>query len=201
MRPGRSRGWLHKTPSSADAAEVERGVGRRTSLLTCSYNSKMAGTYNGQPEDICGFPIHSQQTRCSNSGWANMKSPHKSVDRHRPGYPRYSALLSTHPSFHNFRRFTRLRMRLLLQKQDEVSRLEEKLDNIDAQETHHIFLGCMRRDINPERLRLFQELKVVLAEYGLPSISLNRAFTSYVLLKDMTASFLWPLDSPNRETH
>lgn len=57
-------------------------------------------------------------------------------------------------------------MRLLLQKQDEVSRLEETLDEVDSKEQREIFLGCMRRDVNPERLQILQQLKTALAEYG-----------------------------------
>lgn len=83
-------------------------------------------------------------------------------------------------------------MRLLLQKQDEVSRLEERLDNIDAQEDHEIFLGCIRRDVNPERLRLLQELKSVLAEYGSTSTSSNRTSVCGELLED-PATVILPL--------
>lgn len=57
-------------------------------------------------------------------------------------------------------------MRLLLQKQDEVSRLEETLDEVDSKEQREIFLGCMRRDVNPERIQILQQLKTALAEYG-----------------------------------
>lgn len=88
------------------------------------------------------------------------------VDQFRSGYPRYSALLSAHPSFHNFRRFTRIRMRLLLWKQDELCRLEERFDEIDSRDNHALLLGCMRRDTNSERLQIVQSLSTALAEYG-----------------------------------
>lgn len=88
------------------------------------------------------------------------------VERYRPGYPRFSALLSSHPSFRNFRRFTRIRMRLLLLKQDEVSVLEERLDELDSREDRVIFLGSIRRDVNPERQQTIQALKDALEEYG-----------------------------------
>ncbi|KAK0670322.1 hypothetical protein QBC41DRAFT_345662 [Cercophora samala] len=87
------------------------------------------------------------------------------LDKHRPGYPRFAALLSSHSSFQTFRRFTRVRMRLILQQQDEIARLEQRLDELDSAESRHIFLGCMRRDQNPDRRQVLQELKVALSEY------------------------------------
>jgi hypothetical protein len=88
------------------------------------------------------------------------------VEEFRPGYPRYTALLSAHPSFHNFRRFTRTRLRLLLLKQDEIAVLEESLDKIDSAEECELFLGCRRRDTNPARQEILRQLKLSLAEYG-----------------------------------
>ncbi|KAK5630672.1 hypothetical protein RRF57_006387 [Xylaria bambusicola] len=87
------------------------------------------------------------------------------VDKFRPGYPRYAALLSTHPSFHNFRAFKRLRLRLLLAKQDEIAVLENRLDEIDAAEQRDLFLGCMRRDVNIDRQNVLQSIKLAVSEY------------------------------------
>lgn len=94
---------------------------------------------------------------------------HNAVEEFRPGYPRYTALLSAHPSFHNFRRFTRTRLRLLLLKQDEIAVLEESLDKIDSAEECELFLGCRRRDANPARQEILRQLKLSLAEYGIAS--------------------------------
>jgi hypothetical protein len=94
---------------------------------------------------------------------------HNTVEEFRPGYPRYTALLSAHPSFHNFRRFTRTRLRLLLLKQDEIAVLEESLDKIDSAEECELFLGCRRRDTNPARQEILRQLKLSLAEYGIAS--------------------------------
>ncbi|KAI1176732.1 hypothetical protein F4777DRAFT_239452 [Nemania sp. FL0916] len=88
-----------------------------------------------------------------------------SVDKFRPGYPRYAALLASHPTFHNFRRFSRVRMRLLLAAQDRVAALEQRLDQLDEQEDRQLFLGCMRRDSNVERQQVLSDLKGALAEY------------------------------------
>ncbi|KAJ2990470.1 hypothetical protein NUW58_g2934 [Xylaria curta] len=87
------------------------------------------------------------------------------VDNFRAGYPRYTALLSTHPSFHNFRAFKRLRLRLLLAKQDEIVVLENKLDEIDAAEQRAVFLGCMRRDANTARQGVLRDAKLAMSEY------------------------------------
>ncbi|KAI1360145.1 hypothetical protein F5Y08DRAFT_55435 [Xylaria arbuscula] len=87
------------------------------------------------------------------------------VDKFRPGYPRYAALLSTHPSFHNFRAFKRLWLRLLLAKQDEIAVLENRLDEIDAAEQRDLFLGCMRRDVNIDRQNVLQSIKLAVSEY------------------------------------
>ena len=57
-------------------------------------------------------------------------------------------------------------MRLLLLKQDEVSTLEESLDNVDASENQEFFLGCSRRDGNSERQVILRKLTVALKEYG-----------------------------------
>lgn len=88
------------------------------------------------------------------------------MEKYRAGYPRYAALLTAHPALHNFRRFTRVRMRLLLLKQDEISVLEEKLDQIDEAEGRALLLGCSRLDENDERRLVVKKLHSSLAEYG-----------------------------------
>ena len=57
-------------------------------------------------------------------------------------------------------------MRLLLLKQDRVSVLEQALEAIDRTEANELFLGCIRRDRNAERLQKLHELDDALAEYG-----------------------------------
>ncbi|KAI0415716.1 hypothetical protein F5X98DRAFT_209952 [Xylaria grammica] len=98
---------------------------------------------------------------------ANLPPPNEEdcVDKFRPGYPRYAALLSTHSSFHNFRAFNRIRLRLLLAKQDEIAVLEQSLDDIDAAEQRDLFLGCMRRDINTDRQDVLRSIKLAISEY------------------------------------
>ena len=88
------------------------------------------------------------------------------VEDFRPGYPQFSALIASHPSFHVCRRFLRIRARLLLLKQDELSLLESQLDNIDNAETRELFLGNRRRDANTERKDILGKIEVALASYG-----------------------------------
>lgn len=88
------------------------------------------------------------------------------VEDFRPGYPRFAALIASHTSFHVCRRFLRIRARLLLLKQDELSLLESQLDRIDHEETRKLFLGNRRRDKNPERKEILMKLEVALASYG-----------------------------------
>ncbi|OCK98030.1 uncharacterized protein K441DRAFT_674686 [Cenococcum geophilum 1.58] len=54
-------------------------------------------------------------------------------------------------NYQNFRRFRTTRMRMLLAKQDEISKLESQLHAIDQDEPAELFLGSMRLDKNPNR--------------------------------------------------
>ncbi|KAI1460609.1 hypothetical protein F4805DRAFT_369275 [Annulohypoxylon moriforme] len=87
------------------------------------------------------------------------------VDQYRPGYPRYTALLSSYPSWFIFRRFDKLRARLLLLKQDKLVLLEDQLERIDQQETSPLFLGRSRSDRNEDRLSTLSEIEVALNEF------------------------------------
>ncbi|KAL9479977.1 hypothetical protein ACSS6W_004763 [Trichoderma asperelloides] len=83
------------------------------------------------------------------------------------GYPRYSALLNSDKSFQVWRRFSTLRTRLLLLKQDELSRLEEQLENIDAEDERSfpIFLGNNREDNNQDRKEILKKIDIALNDY------------------------------------
>ncbi|EWG54442.1 hypothetical protein FVEG_17320 [Fusarium verticillioides 7600] len=80
------------------------------------------------------------------------------VEDYRKGYPRFSALMAAHETFHILRRFSNARMRLLLHAQDRVVQLEERLDKIDNDETSPLFLSSRRRDKNYEREKTMKEL-------------------------------------------
>ena len=68
---------------------------------------------------------------------------------------KFSALVASHGSFHICRRFTNLRTRLILLKQDRLSYLEKQLEQIDREEESHIRLRCIQRDDNPKRKSIF----------------------------------------------
>lgn len=88
------------------------------------------------------------------------------VEDYRQGYPRFSALVGSHDSFHVCRRFSAPRARLLLLKQDRLSLLEEQLERVDCEETAPFFLGCARRDTNAERKKVLDDMDTALADYG-----------------------------------
>jgi len=89
----------------------------------------------------------------------------RGVEEYASGYPRFTALLSTSNSFLICRRFSRLRARLLLLKQDRLSKLETRLDQIDQTETSLLFLGSIRRDRNVDRASVVAEIDSYLHDY------------------------------------
>ena len=88
------------------------------------------------------------------------------VEDYRQGYPRFSALVALDDAFTAFRRFSRLRVRLLLLRQDKITLLEKRLDAIGSQEPCPLFLGCRRMDRNTEREAVISEMENALAGYG-----------------------------------
>ncbi|KAI4217626.1 MAG: hypothetical protein LQ351_000222 [Letrouitia transgressa] len=99
-----------------------------------------------------------------NADEANNGQIHQ-IEDYRPGYPQFSALIGSHPAFHIYRRFLRIRARLLLLKQDELSLLESQLDQVDRDEERELFLGNARRDNNPERRAIFLKIQAALSDY------------------------------------
>ncbi|EHK15286.1 uncharacterized protein TRIVIDRAFT_228323 [Trichoderma virens Gv29-8] len=84
-----------------------------------------------------------------------------------PGYPRFSALLASDKVFQVWRRFSILRTRLLLLKQDELSQLEEQLENIDAQDEDEnpLYLASRRSDLNEKRKTVLNKIDDALKDY------------------------------------
>ncbi|KAM6487649.1 hypothetical protein HDV62DRAFT_350364 [Trichoderma sp. SZMC 28011] len=82
-----------------------------------------------------------------------------------PGYPQFSALVASHNSFHICRRFSTLRTRLLLLKQDRLSILERQLEKIDRNEKAMLSLGSCRVDKNEDRRVVLTEIDDALADY------------------------------------
>jgi hypothetical protein len=102
--------------------------------------------------------------RTSQIPWPSVNT--KLVEQYRKGYPRYSALLSSHNSFQLYRRFTSIRTRMLLQKQHEISLLEKELDESDENEKNPLFLSSVRRDTCILRQDIFSKLKDAMKDYG-----------------------------------
>ncbi|KAI1758573.1 hypothetical protein GGR53DRAFT_529297 [Hypoxylon sp. FL1150] len=73
------------------------------------------------------------------------------IEDYPDGYPQLSALIGSDDSFFVCRRFSNLRARLLLLKQDELSVLEEQLNKIDREEERPLRLGSQRSDSGAER--------------------------------------------------
>lgn len=88
------------------------------------------------------------------------------VEDYPTGYPRFSALVATQDSFLICRRFSNLRARLLLMKQDRLASLELQLQRIDQEETNLLRLGSNRRDDNAERHTVLQQIDAALEDYG-----------------------------------
>ena len=88
------------------------------------------------------------------------------MEDYSSGYPRFSALVGAHSSFYVCRRFSTLRARLLLQKQDRIVKLEHQLQHIDEQELQPLSLGSLRRDRNQGREGVLADIDVALHDYG-----------------------------------
>ena len=82
------------------------------------------------------------------------------------GYPQFSALVGAHPAFSVSRRFSVLRARLLLLKQERVAVLERQLQELDLQEPRPLYLGSFQADANAARIQVLKELDEALADYG-----------------------------------
>ncbi|KAK7996758.1 hypothetical protein PG989_004798 [Apiospora arundinis] len=81
------------------------------------------------------------------------------------GYGQFAELISSHPSFFAFRRFAALRARMILRKQDRIAQLEGQLQDIDRHEQNPIYRCSYRRDKNPQRIQVFEELDLLMAQY------------------------------------
>ena len=82
------------------------------------------------------------------------------------GYPRLAAFVGAHGSFQVCRRFSNLRARLLLLKQDQLSVLEMELERLDREEPALLFLSSRRHDKNEARHSVLSKIDYALAEYG-----------------------------------
>ncbi|KAK0507346.1 hypothetical protein JMJ35_010384 [Cladonia borealis] len=87
------------------------------------------------------------------------------VEDFRQGYPRFCALIDTHPALNIFRRFSKLRARIILRKQDTLSALEQQLETLDRQETTALYLASNRLDGNTERQTVLDDIEKAVKDY------------------------------------
>lgn len=123
----------------------------------------------GMKPNTSMFPL---DTKSTNQSAMTSQSPDP-VEDYPQGYPRFSALIGASDQFHICRRFSNLRSRLLLAKQDKLSLLESQLERVDREEEAVLFLGSNRIDMNLERLSLLSRIDDALADYGARYASLS----------------------------
>ncbi|KAH7014191.1 uncharacterized protein B0I36DRAFT_48587 [Microdochium trichocladiopsis] len=108
------------------------------------------------------------------------------------GYPQYTALLATHSPWMIFRRFDKVGARILLLKQDKISVLEEKLEDIDQNERSLLFLGKSRSDRNEDRKVILQQLETAINNYDEFAQSFSRALNLQAAnARDVTSLHNW----------
>ena len=84
------------------------------------------------------------------------------------GYPKLGAFLDSDDNFMIYRRFGYLQSRLLLEKQDDLRKLEEALDRLDTSDTKgegkEDFLS-IRRNFGEERNKLLADIEKTWLQY------------------------------------
>jgi hypothetical protein len=96
----------------------------------------------------------------------NMHLLSHAVETFRRGYPRLAAYMNSDRDFITFRYFGRLHARILLQKQDEITELEERLDELDNAESMGHYLCSRRHDGNSIRQDILREAELKLEAYS-----------------------------------
>ncbi|KAM0798368.1 hypothetical protein BDR22DRAFT_809198 [Usnea florida] len=81
------------------------------------------------------------------------------------GYPRLAAFLALDRDFTVFKRFDYLHMRSLLEQQDELAELQERLERCDDADPIRLGLSSRRQDENAERRDLLRQVQAKLQEY------------------------------------
>ncbi|KAH6616259.1 hypothetical protein C7974DRAFT_41405 [Boeremia exigua] len=89
------------------------------------------------------------------------------VEARPKGYPRFSALIASHNHFYLCRRFSELRARTLLMKQDKLSKLERRLHEIEKKEfeAEPLRLASCRINESSERSALLVQIDEALTDY------------------------------------
>ncbi len=86
------------------------------------------------------------------------------------GYPKVAAFLDSDDNFMLYRRFGYLQSRLLLEKQDDLRRLEEELDRMDRKDAKKDRRNLMTRqdigeDVFAPRRKLMKDIETNYCEY------------------------------------
>ncbi|KAF2807251.1 uncharacterized protein BDZ99DRAFT_478754 [Mytilinidion resinicola] len=86
------------------------------------------------------------------------------------GYPNLAAFLDSDENFMIYRRFGYIQARLLLEKQDELRKLEKRLDTMDKRDEHNKSRRLITRDLKKKdaepRRELFKTLEKAFCEYA-----------------------------------
>ncbi|KAF2647153.1 hypothetical protein K491DRAFT_672411 [Lophiostoma macrostomum CBS 122681] len=90
----------------------------------------------------------------------------RKLEDHRQGYPRLAAFLALDSNFTLVKRFDNLHLRILLDHQDRLAELEEKLQACDDQEEIQLNLCSRRQDSNETRRTLLTAVEVELERYS-----------------------------------
>jgi hypothetical protein len=120
------------------------------------------------------------------------------VEDFRQGYPRFCALIDSHPAWNVFRRFSKLRARIILRKQDSLSALEQQLEALDQQESTPLFLASNRLDGNTKRQDVLNNIENGLRDYGLSSPA--RLSISDIVLDDLIEAHSRILNARSADT-
>lgn len=99
------------------------------------------------------------------------------VDDYPKGYPRLAAFLQSDPNFEIYRRFRMLRHRIILHRQQELMKLEQKLNELDLNdaEKHPNRLQSLEWDhedavgegkLRSEREEIIDAIDSKLKDYG-----------------------------------
>lgn len=87
------------------------------------------------------------------------------LEDYQQGYPRLAAFLTLDQSFTVLKRFDYLHMRSLLEQQDELVELQERLLQCDSSERVQLGLSSRRQDRNADRRELLGQVTAKLRLY------------------------------------
>lgn len=91
------------------------------------------------------------------------------MEDYRQGYPRLAAFLNLDRDFSVLKRFDYLHMRSLLDLQDQLSELEERLNQCDDVDRIQLGLSSRRQDSNTHRREMLELIRAKLEIYGMSS--------------------------------